>query len=142
MIWQPRTDLQKRIIDLALQGYSNVYIENALHCNEATVRTIRLRAGCPSSHGKPKYRPWLDEAKALWSNPHGPSSVEIAEMFGVTKGVIIGLANRCRWPARRITGAISTSSDRMAELHATLDKVLQDTDLKEKMYMPHKEATD
>lgn len=80
----------------------------------------------------------LARMRALWENSPELTAVAIGERFGVTKGVVIGHADRRGWVARPAPVAIanwragtkpaapapSTIFTRLDALHATFDQVL------------------
>lgn len=72
----------------------------------------------------------LDEAQVhdLWENHPELTAEDIASMFGVTKSTIIGRANRRGWArAGTVIDIPPTMFDRLASIHAKMDRVLVET---------------
>lgn len=74
-------------------------------------------------------RPWEAEAEAMWDDEVQPA--DIARHFGVSKGVIAGLANRRGWAAIRSRAGRddyeykgTTLFTRLAAINAKMDALL------------------
>ena len=92
----------------------------------ARSRGLRWLPTLPQVRRPYRHPPDLREAiRVLWEETDQTATV-IGEQFGMTKNAIIGLKDRNGWSPRagaRVK-AKTTLADRMAELHAMMDRVL------------------
>ena len=90
-------------------------------------RGLRWTPTIPQVRNPYRHPPELREAiRRLWDETD-ITAREIGEFYGMSKNAIIGMANRGNWRTRQRGGdtrAKTTLADRMAELHAMMDRVL------------------